>query len=126
MRNPTRSPQLAETAAAENLPIKVSVMDVDSDTSVANGIAAIQEQAGHIDVLINNAGVERMGSIEEVSLADFRAIMETNYFGAIRCIQAVVGPMRERKSGCIISISSVAGRIAMSPMTPYHRFKVGT
>ena len=45
--------------------------------------------------------------------------METNYFGAIRCIQAVAPQMRQRKSGCIINVSSVAGRIATSPLAPY-------
>src|SRR5215472_16812058 len=90
MRNPSPSPSLAETAAHEKLPIKVSKMDVDSDESVADGIAAIVKDAGAIDVLVNNAGLEGVGSVEEVPLARFRAIMETNYFGAIRCIQALV------------------------------------
>jgi len=62
-------------------------------------------------VLVNNAGVERTGSVEELPLADFRAVMETNYFGAIRCIQAVLPSMRQRRSGCIINVTSVGGRI---------------
>src|SRR5271166_2664424 len=81
MRNPSRSPELAERAAQERLPVKISVMDVDSDNSVKTAIADIQKDAGRIDVLINNAGVERSGSIEELALEDFRAVMETNYFG---------------------------------------------
>jgi len=52
-------------------------------------------------------------------LADFRAVMETNYFGAIRCIQAVLPTMRARRSGCIVNVASVAGRIANSPLAPY-------
>jgi NAD(P)-dependent dehydrogenase (short-subunit alcohol dehydrogenase family) len=119
MRNPSRSPKLAETASREGLPIKVSVMDVDSDRSVKTAIADIQKDAGPIDVLVNNAGVERHGSVEELSLAAFRAVMETNYFGPLRCIQAVVPEMRQRKSGCIINVTSVAGRIANSPLAPY-------
>jgi len=70
-------------------------------------------------VLVNNAGVERAGSIEELPLSEFRAVMETNYFGVLRCIQAVLPHMRERSSGCIINVSSVAGRISNSPLTPY-------
>jgi NAD(P)-dependent dehydrogenase (short-subunit alcohol dehydrogenase family) len=119
MRNPSRAPELGEKVAQEGLPVKVSVMDVDSDTSVKAAIADIQKDAGHIDVLVNNAGVERNGSIEELPLADFRAVMETNYFGPLRCIQAVVPQMRQRKSGCIINVASVAGHIASSPLAPY-------
>jgi NAD(P)-dependent dehydrogenase (short-subunit alcohol dehydrogenase family) len=119
MRNPSRAPELGERAAQEKLPIKISVMDVDSDSSVKTGIANIQKDAGQIDVLVNNAGIERNGSVEELPLADFRAVMETNYFGALRCIQAVLPQMRQRKSGCIINVTSVAGRIATSPLAPY-------
>ena len=52
-------------------------------------------------------------------MADFRAVMETNYFGALRCIQALAPHMRQRRSGCIINVSSVAGRIASAPLTSY-------
>jgi NAD(P)-dependent dehydrogenase (short-subunit alcohol dehydrogenase family) len=119
MRDPSRSPELVQKTAQEKLPIKISVMDVDSDTSVKTAIAAIQKEAGHIDVLVNNAGVERNGSIEELPLSEFRAVMETNYFGVIRCIQALVPSMRQRRSGCIINVASVAGHIANSPLAPY-------
>jgi NAD(P)-dependent dehydrogenase (short-subunit alcohol dehydrogenase family) len=118
MRNPSQSPALAETAAREKLPITISTMDVDSDESVSNAIAAIQKN-GPIDVLINNAGVEGVGPVEEFPSAKFRAIMETNYFGSLRCIQAVVPTMRQRRSGCIINISSVAGRLCCPPLTSY-------
>jgi len=119
MRNPSQSPELAQMTARENLPITVSTMDVDSDQSVSHGIAQIHKGHGPIDVLVNNAGVERVGAVEELLLADFRAVMETNYFGAIRCIQAVVPHMRKRRSGCIINVTSTAGRIASAPLTPY-------
>ena len=118
MRNPSRAPELGKKAAQEGLPVKISVMDVDSDGSVKTAIADILKDAGHIDVLVNNAGVERNGSVEELALADFRAVMETNYFGALRCIHAVVPQMRQRKNGCIINVTSVAGRIASSPLAP--------
>ena len=119
MRNPDQSPRLAQTAAEQKLPIHVTTMDVDSDESVSDTIAAIEDDHGPIDVLVNNAGIEVTGSVEESPLAQWKAVMETNYFGALRCIQAVVGQMRQRRSGCIINISSVAGRIASSPLTPY-------
>lgn len=119
MRNPAASPELADIARAENLPIHVSTMDVDSDASVAQAITVLTATHGPVDALVNNAGIERHGSIEELPLADIRAIMETNYFGAIRCIQAVMPEMRARRSGCIVNVTSVAGRIASSPLGAY-------
>lgn len=119
MRNPKRAPQLAEQAAREKLPITVIAMDVDDDASVTAGIAAAVKALGPIDVLVNNAGIERSGTVEELPLAEFRAVMETNYFGVIRCIQAVMPSMRRRRSGCIINVSSVAGNISNTPLSSY-------
>jgi nucleoside-diphosphate-sugar epimerase len=118
MRNPAQS-NLGEVAAKENLPIAISVLDVDSDESVRSGIGKIVADHGPLDALVNNAGVEAFGAVEELPLSVFRSTMETNYFGCIRTIQAVVGQMRERRSGCIVNVSSVAGRIASPPLTPY-------
>lgn len=123
MRDPEAAPELARAAAEEKLPIHVSAMDVDSDASVAESIRTIEEANGPLDVLVNNAGIERRDSIEEMPLSDFRALMETNYFGALRCIQAVLPRMRERRAGCIINITSVAGRISSSPLGGYSASK---
>lgn len=123
MRNPGGAPELAQTAAKEGLPITVSVMDVDSDASVTEAISAIAQAHGPLDVLVNNAGIECRGSTEELALSHFRAVMETNYFGAVRCIQAVLPQMRARQSGCIINVTSVAGRISASPLGPYSASK---
>ena len=119
MRQPRGAPELGELAAAERLPITISTMDVDSDASVRERIEQILSESGPIDALVNNAGIERTGSVEELPLSEFRAVMETNYFGAVRCIQALLPTMRKRRNGCIINMSSVAGRIANSPLTPY-------
>src|SRR6266849_6086458 len=119
MRSPNGAPDLANIAARENLAINVFSMDVDSDASVSEGIDRVAKEAGAIDVLVNNAGIERTGSVEEIPLSEFRAVMETNYFGALRCIQAVLPAMRQRRSGCIINVTSVAGRFANSPFAPY-------
>lgn len=123
MRQPARAPELGQIAAREKLSIAISAMDVDSDGSVKEGIDRIQKENGPLDVLVNNAGVERTGSVEELPLSEFRAVMETNYFGAIRCIQAVLPAMRRRRSGCIINMSSIAGRIANAPLTAYSASK---
>jgi NAD(P)-dependent dehydrogenase (short-subunit alcohol dehydrogenase family) len=119
MRNPSRAPQLGETAARENLPVKVMVMDVDSDSSVADTVRSIHAEGGQVDALVNNAGIGTFGAVEELPLNTFRAIMETNYFGALRCIKAVLPEMRERRGGCIINVSSVAGQVSNSPLSAY-------
>ena len=119
MRNPAGSPALSEIATQESLPISITAMDVDNDESVRAGISAVQSQHGALDVLVNNAGIESFGSIEELSVDDFRAVMETNYFGVLRCIKSVVPQMRKRRAGTIINISSVAGTFSQPPATPY-------
>ena len=118
MRNPSASPALAEAAARENLPVTISTMYVNSDESVSGAIAAVLKQ-GPLDVLVNNAGIEAAGAVEELPIDAFRATMETNYFGPLRCMRAVIPGMRQRRSGCIINVSSVAGRLCPPPMTPY-------
>ncbi|CAN5156509.1 hypothetical protein BH11BAC6_BH11BAC6_08970 [soil metagenome] len=98
MRNPAAAPELKNTASEENLDITVYKIDVDSDTSVTEGVDLINKEMGSIDVLVNNAGIERMGTVEELKLEGFRAVMETNYFGVIRCVQAVLPGMIKRRS----------------------------
>jgi len=119
MRNPARGSELRSVADAESLSVSVSAMDVNSDDSVREAVGEILTEHGTVDVLVNNAGIERRGSVEELALDEFRAVMETNYFGAIRCMQAVLPSMRSRGSGCIINVTSVAGRISSSPLGPY-------
>lgn len=90
-------------------------LDVDSDASVAEVVAA----AGEIDVLVNNAGIGIHGPVEKVTVDQFRPILETNVLGALRMIQAVLPQMRERGSGVIVNISSIAGRVT-SPMGGFY------
>src|SRR5689334_7487394 len=110
MRTPQPLPEFT------NLPIQVEAMDVDSDDSVRRTFDRILAE-GPVDALVNNAGIERTGAVEETPFADFRTCMETNYFGALRCIQAVLPSMRERRAGVIVNVSSVAGKICSAPMT---------
>lgn len=123
MRDPGRSSQLEEAVKRERLPIQISAMDVDSDASVKETIESIQSAQGPLDILVNNAGIEGRGSVEEMPISEARAIMETNYFGALRCIQAVMPEMRKRRSGFIINISSVGGRLSSPPLTAYSASK---
>ncbi|MEX2567725.1 MAG: SDR family oxidoreductase [Cyclobacteriaceae bacterium] len=123
MRNPEKASDFKNQIKEESLPIHMYKMDVDGDESVKQCIEAIVKKHGNIDVLINNAGFGQPGSVEEVPLAGFKAVMETNYFGAVRCIKAVLTTMRKNKSGCIINISSMSGKIACTPMGPYSASK---
>jgi NAD(P)-dependent dehydrogenase (short-subunit alcohol dehydrogenase family) len=120
MRNPkTGGKELREIAEREHLPLHIAALDVDSDESVRKAFAKILAEAGRIDVLVNNAGIPGMGAVEETPIATFRAIMETNYFGALRCIQAVLPGMRERRSGCMVNVTSVGGRLSLAPQAAY-------
>ncbi len=119
MRKPEQGGMLREAAQNERLPISIVKMDVDSQESVDAATSAIRAETGCIDVLVNNAGIVRAGSIEGLALADFKAAMETNYFGALRSIRAWLPHMRKQQRGCIVNITSVSGRIACSPLAPY-------
>jgi NAD(P)-dependent dehydrogenase (short-subunit alcohol dehydrogenase family) len=119
MRNLERGTALRDAVSRDRLPVTILPMDVDSDESVAAATEAIRSQFGSIDVLVNNAGIERTGAIETLALDDFKATMETNYFGTVRTIRAWLPDMRARRSGCIINVSSVAGKIACTPLAPY-------
>ena len=124
MRNLERGVALRAVVEKERLPISILTMDVDSDESVDAATSAIRAQTGTIDALVNNAGIERTGSIEGLAFDDFKAAMETNYFGAIRTIRAWLPDMRTRRNGCIINVSSVAGRISCSPLTASRRLEI--
>jgi NAD(P)-dependent dehydrogenase (short-subunit alcohol dehydrogenase family) len=96
-----RPETLADLDVADRL-----ALDVDDDGSVA----AALDGGGRVDVLVNNAGFEVSGPIEKIPLDEVRRMFETNVFGALRMIQAFLPQMRERGSGTIVNVSSVAGR----------------
>jgi len=119
MRNPQQADYFRQKISDESLAVTISTMDVDSDESVKNCINTILDEIGTLDVLVNNAGIEHHGSVEELPMSDFRAIMETNYFGVLRCIKAILPQMRKNQNGCIINVASVAGHISSSPLGGY-------
>jgi NAD(P)-dependent dehydrogenase (short-subunit alcohol dehydrogenase family) len=83
-------------------------LDVDSDASVRDAVAA----AGRVDALVNNAGFGVIGPVERLPIDEGKRLFETNFFGPLRMIQAVLPQMRERGDGLIINVTSVAGRVA--------------
>ncbi len=119
MRNPDPDGELAHLVSQEQLPVTMVAVDVDNDESVSDAFQTAISRHGSIDALVNNAGITQPGTIEETPLDSFRAMMETNYFGVLRCIKAVLPHMRARRAGCIVNISSVAGRIALAPQAAY-------
>jgi NAD(P)-dependent dehydrogenase (short-subunit alcohol dehydrogenase family) len=119
MRNLDRGGELREITSKETLPIHIVQLDIDSDNSVEDAFKQILREKGQIDILVNNAGIGGRDYTEEAPIAVFREVMETNVFGGLRCIKAVLPSMRGRKSGCIINITSVAGRFGMPPQGPY-------
>jgi NAD(P)-dependent dehydrogenase (short-subunit alcohol dehydrogenase family) len=97
-------------ASAEAIPtVEMLALDVRSDDSVAACVKAVINEAGRIDVLVNNAAYELAGALEETSIDEAKAQFETNFFGTVRMVQAVLPTMRHQKQGQIINVSSLSG-----------------
>ena len=106
MRNLNKSTRIKEIAKNENLPLEVLELDVTNDKSVANTIDIIGNRHQRIDVLVNNAGYEHHGAVRETSMDEIRAQFETNFFGAVRVMKAVLPIMRKQRSGTIVNVDS--------------------
>ena len=117
MRDTTKSDIIKELGKKDNLKISVLELDVDDENSVKNAIRKILDQKQRIDILVNNAGWGLWGCVEDVSVDEFKAQFDTNFFSIIRLIQEVGPTMRTQGSGKIINVSSVAGRIGF-PASP--------
>jgi NAD(P)-dependent dehydrogenase (short-subunit alcohol dehydrogenase family) len=123
MRNPAKGKALSDRAEKENMPLQVAELDVDSDQSVRNTIDGIVRERKRIDVLVNNAGFALVGALEDTSMDEIKAQFETNLFGALRVMKAVIPVMRRQASGTIVNITSMGGRVAI-PLDPiYHGTK---
>ncbi len=109
--------------ADEQLPIKLVTCDVDDDVSVTQCVDELLVESGKIDVLINNAGISAGGAVELVDIDAAQRVFNTNYFGAIRMIQTVVPRMRARKSGTIVNISSMYGKLVWATHAHYSATK---
>jgi NAD(P)-dependent dehydrogenase (short-subunit alcohol dehydrogenase family) len=110
----SRAPLHNEASSFELLPL-----DVSSETSVQACVQTILGRTGRIDLLVNNAGFAQGGAIEETSLEDARAQFETNVFGVLRMLKAVLPAMRQQGSGQIITVSSLLGVVAMPYLSLY-------
>ncbi len=119
VRNSKKAEKILQVAKKENLNIEIIELDVDDEKSISAAIEKIISKKQRIDVLVNNAGWGLFGSVEDVSMKDFRAQFETNFFGIISIIQKVAPIMRKQGSGVIVNVSSVAGRIGFPGSPAY-------
>ena len=119
MRDVSKSGELEYAAKKENLKIKIIDLDVDKEDSIVAAIKKISSECGRLDVLVNNAGYGQFGCTEDITLNDFRKQFETNFFSIVRIIQEISPIMRNQKSGIIVNMSSIAGKIGLPGSSAY-------
>ena len=119
VRDPARATKLRAMADERGAHVELVELDVGDDGSVRQGFAAILERTGRVDVLVNNAGVGGNAVVEATTPAELLEVMNVNLCGAVRCAQAVLPGMRERRSGAIVNVSSVVGRFGAPAQAPY-------
>lgn len=119
MRDTKKGAKIQEMAKKENLSISVIPLDVDKPESIESAIKKIMSEKKRIDVLVNNAGYGLFGCLEDLTIQELRAQFETNFFAVVNLIQKVSPIMRAQKSGSIVNISSVAGKIGFPGSPAY-------
>ncbi|MHB8375816.1 MAG: SDR family oxidoreductase [Dehalococcoidia bacterium] len=112
MRNTTKAKGLLDAAAAAGSTLEVVQLDVNDSASVAAALAQVEKNAGPIDILVNNAGIGTHGPVEDFDDDEVLSIFNTNVFGVIRVTRAVLPSMRARKSGTIVTVGSLAGKVS--------------
>ena len=113
VRNAANATELRVLAGKESVALEVLEMDVTDEASVDRAVHAVVEQAGRIDVAINNAGYAVLGLAEATTVEQARKLMDTNFFGAVRVNRAVLPFMRKQRSGLLLHVSSGAGRVVV-------------
>ena len=119
VRDKAKATKLLAMAEERGVEVLLVELEVTDDESVRRGMAEVLDAAGHVDVLVNNAGVGGTGVVEDTDPATYLELMNINLCGAVRCIQAVLPGMRERRRGAIVNVTSIAGRIAALAQSPY-------
>ena len=122
-RSQEKRAELDAVAREKSLPLETILLDVCDGASVQQAVREVLAQAGSIDVLINNAGVNYTAMVEDLSIEDFRRQFETNFFGVLRVTRAVLPQMRERRSGRIVMMSSVSGLVTAPTQGAYSASK---
>ena len=119
VRNLSKAKNIQDLMNRENLSLKILRLDVNDNQSIKLAIKKILNDIGRIDVLINNAGYGMFGPIEEITTQEIKKQFETNFFGTIRLIKAIVPIMRKQGNGTIVNISSMVGRFAVPLNSAY-------
>ncbi|GAB4098679.1 oxidoreductase [Sinomonas halotolerans] len=102
---------------------RVLALDVTSEESMAGAVGRILDEAGRVDVLVNNAGYGSFGALEDVPIDEARRQFEVNVFGLARLTQLVLPGMRERRSGTVVNVSSIGGKFYEPLASWYHATK---
>ena len=123
MRSLERGAKLREATSKLDLDITAIELDVSDDDSVADGFRQILGLTDQIHVLINNAGIGSNAIIEDVNVELDKEVFETNFWGPVRCIKAALPTMRAQRSGHIVQVSSIAGRVGLPAQPIYSASK---
>jgi NAD(P)-dependent dehydrogenase (short-subunit alcohol dehydrogenase family) len=119
------SGDLADLAGKFGVSVRTVSLDVTNEAQAKYAADAAIQTFGRLDILVNNAGYGNVSSVEDTSLADFRAQLETNLFGVIIMTKAVLPYFRERRAGHFIQISSIGGRVGPPGRAAYAAAKFG-
>ena len=109
MRNLDRVDALREKAKGASVEVDIRKLDITSDTEAEQCISSILTHYGTIDLLVNNAGSGFVGTLEQLSLDDIREVLEVDFIGTARVTKLVLPHLRERRSGRVLSVTSVGG-----------------
>ena len=113
VRNLSKAKKIEDLIDREGLPLKILHLDVNDNQSIKLAVKRVLSDTGRLDVLINNAGYGMFGPIEEITTQEVKKQFETNFFGTIRVIKAIVPIMRKQGNGIIVNISSMVGRFGV-------------
>jgi NAD(P)-dependent dehydrogenase (short-subunit alcohol dehydrogenase family) len=119
MATARRPETLNDLAARGGGRVGTTRLDVSDESQVADAIDATVREFGRIDVVVNNAGHGSVGAVEELDLADLRALMDVMFFGAVALTKAAVPLLRKQGSGTIVQISSMGGQLSMPGFGAY-------
>ena len=119
-RDPRRLEDLVEKYSGQ---VRTAALDVTDEGAARAAVQVAADAFGRLDVVVNNAGYGDVAPFEQLSSERFKAVIDTNFYGVVNVTRAALPIMRKQKSGCILQISSVGGRLGLPGSTAYHAAK---